>query len=225
MFKQPGRNPGRARRVFLAANGGGPWNCYAGDGVVLTIGRDTRDGNIHHLDHDVANDSPGNLVMMHADCHRRLHGPPTPEQRQRISKKLKGRRSPTEGMKFPNHWTKSTDKEKLQRHLSSINPNPRIDVNGENNPFFGKKHTAEQLSKMRQPRQRVTCDECKQEWSINWLHRHKQDGRCLPAQSIVISGVRRTPGKLPKTICVDCGKPYARRWMERHKKEGKCTTS
>lgn len=224
MSKQPGRNHGRARRVFLAANGSGPWDCYNCGDEVTSIGRGTYDGNIHHLDENVTNDIPGNLVMMHAICHQHLHGPPTNDERRRISEKLRGRPSPTKGMKFPNHWTKDTDQDKLREHLRSINPQPRKNVRKENNPFFGRSHTPEQLDKMRQPRKRVTCDDCGQEWSVNWVDRHKQDGRCLPAQTVIIDGTRRTPGKLPKTTCVDCGKPYARRWMERHKKEGKCTT-
>jgi hypothetical protein len=149
----------RARRVFYEANGAqGPWTCYGCDDSVMTIGRDTWDGNIHHLDGDVTNDVPDNLVMMHAICHQRLHGPPTLEQRAIISAKLKGRPSPTKGMKF------------------SAETNAKKSHPGESNPFFGQTHTPESLQKMRKPRQRIICPDCGRSVAINWVERHKKEG-------------------------------------------------
>jgi ribosomal protein L37AE/L43A len=160
MSKQPGRNPKRARRVFEARNGTGPWQCYSCAKEVVKIGRDSDDGNIHHLDEDVTNDTPGNLVIMHAVCHQHFHGPPTEDERRRISAKLKGRPSPTKGMKF------------------SPEVNAKKSMPGELNPFYGRKHASDTLTVMRQPRRRRVCPDCGVEYALNWLTRHKQEGKC-----------------------------------------------
>lgn len=189
MGKNHLRNPGRYRRVFHEHNGNGPWSCYSCGDEVVQIGRDSRDsrdGNIHHLDDDVTNDMPANLVMMHADCHQRWHGPPTADERQRISAKIKGRPSNTKGMKFPNHWTKEDPNDYLKRKrqptVKRRTPGVRTNIHGENNPFFGKTHSAEQLVKMRQPRRREICPDCRVEFTLNWFQRHKREGKCI-AQS------------------------------------------
>lgn len=161
MDKNPLRNPKRTRRVFEAANGVGPWLCHSCSESVVQIGRDSRDGNIHHLDEDVTNDSADNLVMMHADCHQRFHGPPTADERRRISAKLKGRPSPTKGMKF------------------SAEVNAKKSMPGESNPFYGQKHSSDTLTVMRQPRRRRVCPDCGVEYALNWLTRHKQEGKCI----------------------------------------------
>lgn len=160
MRKKLGRNVKRARRAFIEHNGSGPWQCYSCTKLVLKIGRDSRDGNIHHLDDDVTNDVPTNLVMMHADCHQRFHGPPTEDERRRISAKLKGRPSPTKGMKF------------------SAEVNAKKSMPGELNPFYGRKHSSDALAVMRQPRRRRVCPDCGVEYALNWLARHKQEGKC-----------------------------------------------
>ena len=161
MGKKPGRNVKRARRVFTERNGTGPWPCYSCAELVQQIGRDSRDGNIHHLDDDVTNDTPKNLVMMHADCHQHLHGPPTADERRRISEKLKGRVSPTKGMTF------------------SAEVNAKKSMPGELNPFFGRRHASDTLAVMRQPRRRRVCPDCGVEYALNWLTRHKQEGKCI----------------------------------------------
>lgn len=161
MGKKPGRNVARARRVFTVTNGDAPWVCYGCDKNVAQIGRDTWDGNIHHLDDNVTNDVPGNLVMMHAICHQRLHGPPTNAMRQQISEKLKGRPSPTKGMKF------------------SPEVNAKKSMPGELNPFHGKRHTAETRAKMSVKRTRGVCADCGNEFAKNWIERHKKEGKCI----------------------------------------------
>ena len=159
MSKQA-RNPGRARRVFLDINGEPPWRCFFCDEWVTQIGQSTWDGNIHHVDEDAMNDVPDNLVMCHTICHQQYHSP-TDELKQRISAKLKGRRSPTKGMKF------SPD-------VCAKHSRP-----GTLNPFFGKQHTEETKTKMRQPRRRVTCDDCGNDFALNWIKRHKREGKCV----------------------------------------------
>lgn len=163
------------------------------------------DGNVHHLDEDPWNNEPENLVVMHVLCHQRAH-PPTPEQREAISAKLKGRPSPTKGMRF------------------SAEVNAKKSMPGESNPFYGKTHTDETRQKMSKPRKRVTCDDCGEEYAINWIQRHRRTG-CKPRRVIVINGTPRVCGIEEKLTCTDCGKPYAARWMERHQREGRCIAS
>jgi hypothetical protein len=163
MSNQPGRNVRRARHAFTEVYGKGPWNCYTCSILVIKIGRDTWDGNIHHIDGDVTNDVASNLVMMHTICHQQLHGPPTDDQRRRISAKLKGRPSPTKGMTF------------------SAETNAKKSMPGERNPFFGKHHTLETRELMRQPRRRMICPDCQHTYALNWLTRHKKEGKCTPS--------------------------------------------
>lgn len=186
MSKNPDRNVRRTHRVFFEAHGEvGPWECFDCREDVLQMGRGTWDGNIHHRDNDVTNDTPENLVMMHAVCHQHLHGPPTAEQRASISTKLRGQVSPTKGMKFPNHWTKTDPnriREQNQTRQPAVRRRPlgaRTNVHGENNPFFGKSHSSESLAKMRTPRLRIICPDCGKEYAKNWLTRHKKEGMCI----------------------------------------------
>lgn len=70
------RNVKRARRIFLEANGDGPWKCLECSDLVESIGGfpvygDT--GIIHHLDEDTENDVPENLVLLHSRCHLSIH--------------------------------------------------------------------------------------------------------------------------------------------------------
>jgi hypothetical protein len=54
------------RRIFITANGLGPWTCYGcGEPVVNLL--------VHHLDEDRSNNDPANLVAMHGPCHLSLH--------------------------------------------------------------------------------------------------------------------------------------------------------
>lgn len=206
--------------VFHATHGHGPWSCYFCGSTVTIIGKDTWDGNVHHVDGDESYDVPENVVMTHTICHQQHHSP-TDEQKQQISAKLKGRVSPTLGMKFPNRkplpWQKSSNASRKSRA-----PHPRSDNVGEHNLFYGKKHTQESISKMRQPRDKLLCEDCGETWAKNWIKRHKQDGKCTERRVIEIDGVQRVRGTLPKTLCPDCGEPYADRWVQRHKNEGRC---
>lgn len=56
----------RHQRIFVEANGPGPWVCYGCDELVTEL-------MVHHLDEDHENNDPNNLVAMHHPCHSRLH--------------------------------------------------------------------------------------------------------------------------------------------------------
>lgn len=159
-MRKQGRRHRRYRRVFLESRAQGPWPCFVCHELIVKIGQGRWDGNIHHLDEDVTNDVPENLDIAHTVCHLRLH-PPTIEARASISEKLTGRPSPTRGMTFDDE----TNRRKSQP--------------GELNPFYGKRHTTAALQKMRHPRQRKICIDCGVEYAINWLHRHKVEGKCV----------------------------------------------
>lgn len=145
---------------FYAAWGYGPWTCYFCGKQVTKIGQARYDGNVHHINEDVTNDEWWNLAIGHTLCHQREHSP-TEELKRQISAKLKGRPSPTKGMKF------------------SAEVNARKSMPGESNPFFGRQHDAASLAKMRCPRKRVTCPDCGHEFAVNWINRHKQENRCV----------------------------------------------
>lgn len=107
----------RTRKVFLEANGSGPWPCSFCGELVHQLGRRRREGNIHHLDEDMTNDSPENLAIGHHACHARHHAmrrdmsslvkqqwidgkhvfiPQSAEVRHRQAQSLTGRTVPTE---------------------------------------------------------------------------------------------------------------------------------
>lgn len=159
-MKQP-RKRKRTYEVFIACYGTGPWSCYVCKRTVTEIGQGTWQGNMHHLDGNALHDVPENLVMTHVKCHQGLH-PKTEERRRQISMTLKGRPSPTKGMTFP-------------PEVNAKKSRP-----GASNPFFGQRHTSETLMKMRQPRRRETCPNCKRSFALNWITRHKEGGTCIP---------------------------------------------
>jgi hypothetical protein len=197
------KTPRPKPRVYWSKIGPGPWTCHKCGELVEKIGHARMDGNVHHLDEDPFNNELQNIVMMHVVCHQREH-PPTEEQKIAISEKLKGRPSPTKGMRFP------------------AEVNAKKAMPGESNPFYGKTHTEETRAKMRKPKRRVTCEHCGGDYAANWLERHRREGKCIPRRVIVINGVRRVRGVEEKTLCPDCDKPYAARWMARHKGDGLC---
>lgn len=198
------KTPRPNARVYLAKIGSGPWLCHKCHETVEKIGVGRMDGNVHHLDEDPWNNEPENLVVMHTVCHQREH-PPTEEQKAAISATLRGRPSPTKGMRF------------------SAEVNAKKSMPGEKNPFFGKTHTAEARARMSASRRkRVTCKFCGEEYSVLWINRHRKNDVCIPRRVIVIDGTSRVRGIEDKLTCVNCGKPYAARWMERHKREGRC---
>lgn len=98
---EPRRNPGRAKRVFLEANGDAPWPCGYCHTHVHELGHGGENGLIHHIDEDPTNDTPDNLVVMHDICHVRHHKggkpgnrlgqPVSAETRAKLSKANKGR--------------------------------------------------------------------------------------------------------------------------------------
>jgi hypothetical protein len=193
----------RTMRVFSETYGDPPWDCFFCRQPVTCLGQGTWDGNVHHIDNDVANDTPDNIAPSHTVCHQRHHGV-TDEMRQRISAKLKGRPSPTKGMKF------------------SAEVNAKKGQSGPLNGMYGKslpQHVRDAVS--RANRRRTTCDRCNAVVALHWLQRH-QANNCSPSKMIQIGEVFRIRGVEPKITCIECGKPYAQRWMQRHKDDGKC---
>lgn len=144
----------RTMRIFFETYGDGPWTCEQCGDPIENLGRRRYDGNVHHRDDDKSNDAPENLVVLHVVCHLRLHSP-SPEARIKISQTLKGRPSPTKGMKF------------------SAETNAKKSRPGSRNGFYGKSHDEEALKKMRQPRRRERCSGCDRDYAINWIERHK----------------------------------------------------
>jgi Fe-S oxidoreductase len=75
-------------RIFIEANGPGPWPCYGCDELVTKL-------LIHHLDKDASNNDPNNLVAMHSPCHHRLHQlgrKHSDESRQKMSETRLGKK-------------------------------------------------------------------------------------------------------------------------------------
>jgi hypothetical protein len=108
-YKPKSRSVPRAKRVFITANGLGPWPCIHCNELIYELGRGERKGNIHHKDEDPTNDVPENLEVLHAGCHVKHHlkGIPhtaehsakvgrkgrvfTPEWREKLSAASRGR--------------------------------------------------------------------------------------------------------------------------------------
>lgn len=160
-MSSPGRKWRRTMKAFYSSRGEGPWVCHICWLPIFKLGQRTWDGNVHHLDGDYTNDDPHNLDVAHTICHLRQHSP-TDEMKAQISKKLRGRPSPTRGMKMS---------DVTRRRMSEAQQ-------GERNSFHGRVHTDETRRKMRQPRQRIVCEQCGVEYAINWLERHRTEGRC-----------------------------------------------
>lgn len=201
MSRQTGRYHKRTMKNFYEAYGHGPWECHWCDEPVTQIGQHTWDGNVHHLDHDVTNDDPSNLAIGHTVCHLRTHAPDE-EMRGRISQTLKGRPSPTRGMRFAvDDLGRRTLLEQGAYIPAKVRIRKKTDFTGENNPFFGKSHSEESLAKMRGPRPHVThsrphteeskaklrgarhhevCEDCGKDWAGAWIVRHKREGLCNP---------------------------------------------
>lgn len=81
------RNRLRYQRVFVEANGVGPWPCYGCDELVVEL-------NVHHIDGDHTNDDPDNLAAVHHPCHMRLHHagkPRSAETRMKIARAHQGK--------------------------------------------------------------------------------------------------------------------------------------
>jgi len=149
-------------RVYHVLIGDGPWDCPVCGSPIVRIGQRTRDGNVHHLDGNAWNNKLSNLVVVHTDCHQRYYHPVTEAMKKQISEKLKGRPSPTKGMKF------------------SPETNAKKSRPGVANPMHGRTHTPEALAKMRQPRPKQKCSDCGRIYTIGWITRHKKEGKCKP---------------------------------------------
>lgn len=159
---------------------------------IIDIGLGRHDGNVDHIDGNTRNHAWDNLRLLHVVCHIKHHGPPTREQREAISKKLKGRPSPTKGMKFPNRAKPGEAAQKqgaLHKTNRGVIRSPEVraqisktlmgrklpDRSGENHWSFGKKlpgHSARM-------RERFKCNDCGREFNKPWLTRHKQEGKCI----------------------------------------------
>jgi len=203
MGTNPSRNRGRTVKAFHKAYGYGPWSCFFCVIPVLEIGRGTWNGNIHHIDDDVTNDTADNLAMTHVLCHRKHHGL-SDVARSKLSDAFRGRESPTKGMRF------------------SAEVNAKKAHHGSDNHQFRKPlplHTRQAIS--RANRRMVICEMCGVEIAAHWIRRHQASG-CQPKKCITVNGVVRVRGIEPKVICQVCGKPYASRWMQRHKDNGMC---
>lgn len=61
-------------KIFLRHNPEPPWICRECDEPILALGRESRDGVIHHLNKKPRDNRIENLVVLHHDCHSRLHG-------------------------------------------------------------------------------------------------------------------------------------------------------
>lgn len=158
---------------------------------ISNIGLGRLDGNVDHIDGNPRNHSWDNLRLLHVICHLTHHGPPTAEQRAAISEKLKGRPSPTKGMKFPNRA--KPGKRVIRQgaeHKSNrgVTRSPEVraqiaeklrgrkfpDRSGINHWSFGTK----QPDHSARLREKVVCVDCKREFNIVWLTRHKKEGKC-----------------------------------------------
>lgn len=159
MSNNPARHHKRTMRAFRERYGDAPWPCAECGELIYELGYQT--GNVHHIDHDAGNDDPMNLEPLHPRCHIARKHPITDEMKVQISEKLKGRPSPTKGMKF------------------SPEVNAKKAQPGDRNGFYGKQHTVADLEKMRRPRRRAHCDDCNKDWALNWIIRHKEAGRCV----------------------------------------------
>jgi hypothetical protein len=65
LLVQEGR---KYRRIFLRANGAGPWECFECHKPVVF-----KTLCVHHIDNDRDNNKVENLVAIHRPCHQRLH--------------------------------------------------------------------------------------------------------------------------------------------------------
>jgi DNA-directed RNA polymerase subunit RPC12/RpoP len=186
-----GPNP----RIYWALIGEPPWECHFCQGPVLCIGQKTWDGNVHHKDNDAWNNDLENIVVAHVICHQRHHEK-TDEIRAKISATLKGRSSPTKGMKFSDEVNKKKGR------------------SGVANAQYGKPITQKvRAAVAKSNKQTYVCEYCNHELSIKWKSRHRLDDLCKSPVS---------HDKLPRYPCINCGRMYPQRWMKRHKDEGRC---
>lgn len=61
------------RWIFAVTYGDFPHQCYFCSEPVLSLGKRSHEGAIHHLDGDHSNNAPENLVMTHTRCHLSHH--------------------------------------------------------------------------------------------------------------------------------------------------------
>jgi hypothetical protein len=73
--------------------GPAPWMCGYCDTLIHQFGKDSDDGQVHHIDGDHENDEPSNLAIIHCACHTKLHRigyKHTQETRDKIANAHKG---------------------------------------------------------------------------------------------------------------------------------------
>lgn len=88
------RNHKRTMRAFFSRYGEGPWVCSICDKLIIHLGQDTWDGQVHHVDHNFENDDPQNLEIAHTVCHLRHHlqgVPKSEEHRRKVGDRHRGR--------------------------------------------------------------------------------------------------------------------------------------
>lgn len=221
--------------------------CIDCDDEITQIGVNTRDGNIHHLNGDVTDDTPENLIVLHTDCHQRRH-PVTDDFKRRISAKLKGRPSPTKGMKFPNRkplpWQGPDNGHLAPSHLKALERGPTI-----------RKSPPKRVTEIRARKKRTpNKSNTKSRIILPWQGSANEDAPI--ARNLVVFddndiGTRRVQilkssksilnpffgkhhteetrekmrGPRRRIICDDCGEDWSTLWIERHKKTGKCIQS
>jgi uncharacterized Zn-finger protein len=168
-------------KVFLNANGQGPWLCEYCSELIHKRGRHANEGIIHHRDHNKFNDGVENLCILHARCHIQHHSigennsfygkTHTPEMREHLANKQRGRKlSPETRAKMS----------KTQREVAKT----RKSQSGSNNHFYGKTHTLEQKAMMRE---RSPCPVCGKLYNLAWMTRHKNEGKCVKSSDKEIS--------------------------------------
>lgn len=67
------RNRREQREVFEREHGVLPLKCAECKKPVVAWGRLKGEGNVHHIDGDSSNNASENLMLLHHDCHARLH--------------------------------------------------------------------------------------------------------------------------------------------------------
>ena len=159
------------------------------------IGLGRLDGQVDHIDNDPYNRDWTNLRLLHTLCHAHVRGGPTLEQRAAISAKLKGRLSPTKGMKFPDRAKQGTAKPKVGAihasnkgvtRSSELRAKIAQSLQGRKLPDrSGDNHWIRKQGRINNPqhavrmRERYTCTDCGHVYNKPWLTRHKRENRCI----------------------------------------------
>lgn len=131
-----------------------PVPCEYCDELVLDFhgsNGDELSGEVHHVDNNPGNNERSNLMIVHHSCHTAIHF-------KGVSKSEAHRQA------LSNTWTDERREQQAARNRET---------------WTGRKHHPEIVEKMRGPRKRVVCYDCKKEYALNWINRHKTEGRCV----------------------------------------------